>query len=86
VVVVDNYSVHHAKVVTADVPALHRAGVECFFLPPYSPELDLIEPVWRQVKYDYLPERSHARGDALQVAVERAMATYASHRTGLRAN
>ena len=40
VVVVDNYSVHHAKVVQAEVPALAAAGVEFFFLPPYSPELE----------------------------------------------
>jgi DDE superfamily endonuclease len=86
VVVVDNYSVHHAKVVQAEVPALARAGVEFFFLPPYSPELDLIEPVWRQVKYQELPERSHATGALLQAAVEGAMTSYAGRLAGLRSN
>jgi len=86
VVVVDNYSVHHAKVVQAEVPVLARAGVEFFFLPPYSPEMDLIEPVWRQVKYEYLPERSHLSGDALQDAVDGAMTSYASHLAALRAH
>jgi len=25
------------------------------FLPPYSPELNLIEILWRKVKYEWLP-------------------------------
>lgn len=86
VVVVDNYSVHHAKIVQAEMPALASAGVEFFFLPPYSPELDLIEPVWRQVKYHELPERSHATAAGLQTAVDAAMANHANHLAELRAS
>jgi DDE superfamily endonuclease len=86
VVVVDNYSVHHAKVVQAEVPALAAAGVEFFYLPPYSPELDLIEPVWRQVKYQELPERSHATAAGLQTAVDAALAAHANRLIGLRDN
>lgn len=86
VIVVDNYSVHHSKVVQAQVPALTAAGVEFFFLPPYSPELDLIEPVWRQVKYQQLPDRSHPTATGLQTAVDAAMAGYANRLTGLRRN
>ena len=25
------------------------------FLPPYSPELNLIEILWRKIKYEWLP-------------------------------
>lgn len=86
VVVVDNYSVHHAKVVNAAMPELAAAGVEFFFLPPYSPELNLIETAWRHIKYEQMPERSYASADGLQAAVEAAMTAYAHSRATLRAS
>ena len=30
-------------------------GLYVMFLPPYSPELNLIEIVWRKLKYEWLP-------------------------------
>ena len=74
VIALDNYSVHHAAAVTAAVPALADAGVDFFYLPAYSPELNPIEPLWRQVKYQDIPERSHPTDTALQTAVEAALA------------
>jgi hypothetical protein len=73
VVALDNYSVHHAAAVTEAAPALAAAGVDFFYLPAYSPELNPIEPVWRQVKYQDIPERSHPTDTALQTAVEAAL-------------
>jgi transposase len=73
VVVVDNYSVHHSQVVKSQLPVLEAAGVRCFFLPPYSPELNEIEPLWRQVKYQDLPDRSYTTALALQNAVDAAL-------------
>jgi transposase len=84
VVVVDNYSVHHSRIVQADMPALAGAGVEFFFLPPYSPELNTIERLWRQLKYQDLPERSHQTAAGLQAAVEAAIAERAAHPNRLR--
>ena len=79
VVVLDNYAVHHAAAVKAAIPDLAAAGVSFCYLPPYSPELNPIEPVWRQVKYQDLPERSHPTDTALQAAVEAALTTRARH-------
>jgi putative transposase len=72
-VVLDNYSVHHSLAVKDAVPALAADGVHFCYLPPYSPELNPIEPLWRQVKYQDLPERSHPTDVALQAAVETAL-------------
>jgi len=77
VVVLDNYSVHHSQAVKDALPGLAAADVHFCYLPPYSPELNPIEPVWRQVKYQDLPERSHPTDAALQTAVEAALATRA---------
>jgi len=73
VIVLDNYSVHHSQAVKDALPALAAAGVAFCYLTPYSPELNPIEPVWRQVKYHDLPDRSHPTDTALQAAVEAAL-------------
>ena len=38
VVVVDNYSIHKAKVIQPQIEDLRRRRLTLFFLPPYSPE------------------------------------------------
>ena len=73
VVVLDNYQVHKsAAVKTAAVP-LAAAGVLFYYLPPYSPELNRIEPAWHALKYDRLPTRSFTTGLALKAAVDAAL-------------
>jgi transposase len=69
-IILDNYAVHRSKVVKAAAPVLAQAGVTCSFLPPYSPELSQIEPLWHQVKYHDLTQRSFADAQALQDAVD----------------
>lgn len=78
-VVLDNYSVHHGRVVKAALPALARAGITLFYLPPYSPELNRIEQEWRVLKYESLPVRSHDTASDLQAAVDTAIAVRATH-------
>lgn len=68
VIVEDTYSVHHSETVEAQA-----AGAEGFFLPPYRPDLNLIEPLWRRGKYQDLRERSYTRDAALQQAVDAAL-------------
>ena len=46
-IVLDNASYHRAKVVRELAETL---GIELLFLPPYSPNLNLIERVWKLVK------------------------------------
>jgi hypothetical protein len=47
VIILDNYSVHRSVLVNAVRPRLEHAGVRLYFLPPYSPELNRMEPEWR---------------------------------------
>lgn len=73
VVVLDNYSVHHSGPVKDALPGLADAGVDFCFLPPYSPNLNPIEALWKRVKYHDIPERSHPTEAALQAAVDAAL-------------
>ncbi|WP_455433167.1 transposase [Streptomyces roseolilacinus] len=48
-------------------------GVELFYLPPHSPDLDGIERVWRSVKYEDHPLRVHTTAEAVSTAVDQAL-------------
>jgi putative transposase len=73
VIVLDNYSVHHSQPVRDATPDLAARGVRFCHLPPYSPELNPLEALWKQVKDHDLPERSHPTDVALQAAIETAL-------------
>jgi hypothetical protein len=65
----DNYSVHKSERVRQEQPAWEKAGITLCYLPSYSPELSKIEPIWQDVKYRELPQRSHDLLGALKGAV-----------------
>jgi putative transposase len=76
VVVLDNAGLHTGRVVRAARAGLARRGISLYDLPPYSPELNEIEPVFRQVKYHEMPRRSYATRLGLREAVEVAFTGY----------
>ena len=55
VLVLDNASVHRSKQVQAKRREWKQKGLRLLFLPPYCPHLNLIETLWRQTKYRWLP-------------------------------
>jgi len=76
VVVLDNASIHTSKVIRAARKGLADAGIYLYYLPPYSPELNRIEPVFRQVKHQEIPQRSHTTRVGLREAVEGGFNNY----------
>jgi putative transposase len=76
VVVLDNAGLHTGKVVRAARAGLARRGIYLYYLPPYSPELNEIEPVFRQVKYQEMPRRSYTTRIGLREAVDSAFTGY----------
>jgi transposase len=65
--VLDNARYQRNKVVQALAEAL---GIELLFLPSYSPNLNLIERLWRFIKRDALYGRYHATFADFQGAIE----------------
>ena len=53
-VILDNASVHTAKAIGPLIEQLKKKGLTLYFLPPYSPELNRIEILWRKVKYEWM--------------------------------
>jgi transposase len=57
VIVLDNYSVHKSREVKKNLKKWKKKGLEFFFISAYSPELNLIEPEWHQLKTHELSGR-----------------------------
>lgn len=55
VVVLDNAPIHHSKKFEAKIQEWKQEDLYIFFLPTYSPHLNLIEILWRKIKYEWLP-------------------------------
>jgi hypothetical protein len=76
VVVLDNASLHTSGVVRRARRSLAASGIYLYFLPTYSPELNEVEPVFRQVKYQEIPVRSHTTRAGLRAAVDGGFDSY----------
>jgi transposase len=76
VVALDNASIHTSHVIRQARHRLTRLGIYLYFLPPYSPELNEVEPVFRQVKHQEIPQRSFATRRELREAVVLGFSNY----------
>lgn len=65
-VVLDRAPVHTANAVKEQMPRWSEQGVELYFLPAYSPELNLIERLWREIKQQWLPLDAYRSFDNLK--------------------
>jgi len=53
-VVLDNAPTHRSEAFKSRIRCWEKAGLYLLFLPPYSPELNLIEILRRKLKYEWL--------------------------------
>ncbi len=78
VVVLDNASLHRSHLVQEALPALAARGIHLYSLPPYSPELNAIEPLFGVIKSTELPERTYPTIPLLLEAINAAFARCAA--------
>ena len=55
ILVLDNAPTHTSRLFKERIPYWRDKGLRIEFLPKYSPELNLIEILWRFIKYKWLP-------------------------------
>jgi transposase len=79
VIWLDNYSVHKSERVRDERTELERAGITICYLPSYTPELSKIEPIWQDVKYHEMRQRSYTEVKDLKRATDEALARKAAH-------
>jgi len=70
VVVIDNASIHTSEEFADRLPYWKKKGLIIKYVPPYSPELNLIEILWRRIKYTWLPFSAYECLNALSKALE----------------
>jgi len=70
IVAVDNASIHRSDEFEDRLPAWKKKGLIIKYLSAYSPELNLIEILWRRIKYSWLPFSAYECLNALIEALE----------------
>jgi transposase len=71
IAVMDNLAAHKAACVRQ---ALVAAGIDCRYLPAYSPDWNPIEPAWAKLK-TYLRAKAARSREALEAAIPDALHT-----------
>jgi transposase len=69
-VLLDNGPLHRSQEFIEQIPKWVKKGLIIKYLPPYSPELNLIEILWRFMKYYWLPFSAYASFQCLVAAIE----------------
>ena len=65
-VVIDNASIHTSGEFTENIEKWANKGLVIVKIPPYSPELNLIEILWRKIKYEWMPFSAYQSFQNLQ--------------------
>jgi len=76
-VVWDQASYHTARVVRERLAGWAAQGLRVYLLPAYSPQLNLVERCWSELKARLLPRRWYAEVGVLRVGVEAGLAALA---------
>lgn len=75
VVLIDNASMHTSKAFLANVKKWEAQNLFIHNIPPYSPELNKIEILWRKIKYEWLDFSAYKSFSALKKALSGILAT-----------
>lgn len=54
VVVLDNARIHTSQIIKDRLKVWQARGLYLFYLPRYSPHLNIVEILWRKLKYEWL--------------------------------
>ena len=69
IIVLDNASIHRSKDFIKRIEHWESHAVFLHYLPAYSPELNLIEILWRKIKYEWLELTAYQSYEQLKKAV-----------------
>ena len=69
-VCIDNAPMHRSQAFIKQMPTWVKKGLMVKYLPAYAPELNLIEILWRFMKYYWLPFSAYTSFQCLSEAVE----------------
>ena len=74
-IVLDCARLHTGKRVAERIEYWQNRGLFIFFLPPYSPHLNLAETLWRKLKKEWIKPEDYAERDLLFYAANQILAS-----------
>jgi transposase len=78
IVVMDNSSIHTSEEFEEQIPLWKKQGLLIKYFIPYAPELNLIEILWRHIKYLWFPFSASQGMEALREALEQILKDFGS--------
>ena len=75
-VVLDNASFHTSKKFKDQIKKWEEKGLYLFYLPPYSPQLNPIEQLWKFMKYYWIDLEAYTSIENLKNYVEKVIVGY----------
>jgi len=78
VVILDNAPTHTSKLFSSSIEKWNNLGLKLLFLPPYSPQLNKIETLWRFIKYQWLDISSYLSFENLDNNLEKILLDFGS--------
>ena len=73
IVVLDNARIHTGRKMMERIGYWQRRGLFIFYLPTYSPHLNIAETVWRKLKYEWLAANDYEDGQRLRYSVKQVL-------------
>lgn len=74
--VIDNAPVHRSKRFESMIPKWEAQNLFLWFLPAYCPELNLIEILWKQIKYRWMPIDAYGSFEKLSESLDHILANF----------
>jgi transposase len=75
-IVLDNAPIHKSEAFQEAIKRWEEQDIFIFFLPTYSPHLNIIETLWRKIKYEWLKPQDYADSDTLSNAVKNIISKF----------
>ena len=72
-IVMDQASIHTSNSIENKLLEWETKGIHIFWLPTYSPQLNLIEIVWRFMKYEGIELNAYESLDKLAAYIEKVL-------------
>ncbi len=81
VVVIDNAPIHRSKAFPKKIAEWQQKKLEILWLPTYSPQLNLIETLWRFMKYEWIEKEAYESWKNLVEYVEKVLKDFGTKYT-----
>ena len=81
VIVLDNASIHRSKAFQKKILEWKQKKLKIFWLPTYSPQLNLIEILWRFMKYEWIEKDAYSSWKSLVEYIEKILRDFGSKYT-----